>query len=160
MDFKSLNDWKSNSLPWIDWNVCNLIFSSVVVGNCDEILLRTVVISGILSIIGCSLLASVLLSAFKIIVIGTNLTVVVSNLGVVIGLYVVVTFWCWTVFTRVGFDNSDPFVELIVRGVDVNVEWNALAVVDVIAEPNEKCGIVFWSILFSTISDSAMSLSS
>lgn len=84
----------------------------------------------------------------------------VSCFGDVIGLLVMVTFCCWIVFVGVGFDNNDPFVDVIARGVDVNVECDTLGVVDVITEPNEKCGIVFWSMLFSTISDSPISLSS
>lgn len=64
--------------PWTDWNVCNLIFSSVVTGNRDTILLRMVV-SGSFSMIACSLLASVLLSVCRTVVIGTYLTVVVSG---------------------------------------------------------------------------------
>lgn len=57
-----------------------MIFSSVVVGNFVAIELRTVV-SDSFSIIGCSLLASVLLSLFNVVVMmGTYLTVVVSGL--------------------------------------------------------------------------------
>lgn len=41
-------------------------------------------------------------------------------------------------------DVDCPFVVLVILGVDVGVvEWNELIVVDVIDEPNEKCGIVF-----------------
>lgn len=38
-----------------------------------------------------------------------------------------------------------PFVVVVVirGGVDDAVEWNELTVVEVIGEPNEKCGIVF-----------------
>lgn len=36
-----------------------------------------------------------------------------------------------------------PFVVVVIRGVDDAVEWNELTVVEVIGEPNEKCGIVF-----------------
>lgn len=63
-----------------------------MVGIFDDITLRFVVISDIFSIICCSLLASVLLSGFKITVIGTNLTVVLSCFGDVAGLFVVVIF--------------------------------------------------------------------
>lgn len=56
-----------------------MIFSSVVVGDLDAIIFR-IVVSGCFPIIGCSLLASVLLSVLSTIVMGTNLTVVVSGL--------------------------------------------------------------------------------
>lgn len=76
----------------------------------------------------------------------------------------VVTFWWCVVLVTVVFDVVDcPFVVVVVirgGGVDDAVEWNELTVVEVIGEPNEKCGIVFWSILFSTISDSTISASS
>lgn len=64
-----------------------------MVGSFGAIMLRSVVISGNFSIIGCSLLASVLLSVFKITVIGTNLTVVVSCFAdvVVVGRFVMLT---------------------------------------------------------------------
>lgn len=45
---------------WTDWNVCNFIFSSEDVGIFDVILFRIVVCTGTFSIIGCSLLDSVL----------------------------------------------------------------------------------------------------
>lgn len=61
-----------------------MIFSSVVVvvvvGNFDVVIELRMVVSGIFSIIACSLLASVLLSVFRTVVIGTYLTVVVSGL--------------------------------------------------------------------------------
>lgn len=116
-----------------------------MVGDFDVIALRmVVVVSAIFSMIGCSLLASVLLSGVNIMVIGTNLTVVVSCFGVVVvvivGLFIMVTFW--TVCIGVDIDNNGgAFVELIDFGV---VEWNAVVAVDVVAESNEnKCGIVF-----------------
>lgn len=81
--------------------------------------------------------------------------------------YDVVTFWWCVVLVTVGFSDVEcPFgVVVVIRdGVadddDDAVEWNELTVVEVIGEPNEKCGIVFWSILFSTISDSTISASS
>lgn len=46
-------------------------------------------------------------------------------------------------FVDVGFINNGPFVDDIVRGVVVIGECDALGVVDVMTEPNEKCGIVF-----------------
>lgn len=50
----------------------------MVVGIFDVIELR-IVVSGSLPMVGCSLLASVLLSVFRTMVIGTNFTVVVSG---------------------------------------------------------------------------------
>lgn len=48
------------------------MFSSVVVGNLVDVDLFGIVVSvGSFSMMGCSLLASVLLSVFKIVVIGT-----------------------------------------------------------------------------------------
>lgn len=48
------------------------------------------------------------------------------------------------VLVTAGFGDVDcPFVVLVIRGVDDAVDWNELTVVDVIGEPNEKCGIVF-----------------
>lgn len=61
-----------------------------MVGIFDAITLR-IVVSGILSMIGCSLLASVLLSVFESNVMGTNLYVVVS--GDVDGFVEMVVFW-------------------------------------------------------------------
>lgn len=147
-------------IPWTDWNVCNLIFSSVVTGNLDTIELRMVV-SGNFSMIICSLLASVLLSVCRTVVIGTYLTVVVSGFDDNVDRLGVVSFWCCVVLeTMLGFDDVDcPFVVVVNFGVDDAVEWNELTV-DVTGEPNEKCGIVFWSILFSIISDSTISASS
>lgn len=148
--------------PWTDWNVCNLIFSSVVVGNLDatEFL---VVVSGCFPTMGCSLLASVLLSVFRTIVMGTNLAVVVSGLNDVDdddGIwFVCVIFWCWILLEAVGFGGTVAFVVVVICDVN-DVEWYEVAVVDGTDEPNEKCGIVFWSMLFSTISGSTMSVSS
>lgn len=145
-------------IPWTDWNVCNLIFSSVVTGSLDPIELRMVV-SGSFSMIGCSLLDSVLLSVCRTVVIGTYLTVVVSGFGRDVDRLDVVSFWCCVV-VEIGFDDVDcPFVVVGILGVDDAVEWNELTV-DVTDEPNEKCGIVFWSMLFSIISDSTTSASS
>lgn len=126
-----------------------------------------IVISGSLLINSGSLFGSVLLSTFKTIVIGTNLTVVVSGLNDDtddVGFFVVVIFWWWVVLADVGFGDDESFVVFKMCVVD-DADWIELAVVvvvvvDEIDEPNEKCGIVFWSILFSKISGSTMSVSS
>lgn len=71
---------------WTDWNVCNLMLSSVVVaGNLVSNELIMVVADanvgeGSLSMMCCSALDSVLLSVFNNVVIGTYFTVVVSDL--------------------------------------------------------------------------------
>lgn len=76
-----------NVVPsWTDWNVCNLMFCSVVVAGklVNNEFLIVVVAAGInagnLSMMCCSELDSVLLSVLSNDVIGTYFTVVVSNL--------------------------------------------------------------------------------
>lgn len=126
-----------------------MIFSSVVVGSLDETTLRTVV-SDTLSTIGCSLLFSVLLSVFKEMVIGMYPTVVVTGFRVVSGLFAVVNFGRLVVLITVEIDGVDPFVAFVILEAvedededEDGDEYNEVAVVDVIDEPNEKCGIVF-----------------
>lgn len=105
------------------------------------------VVSGTRSIIGCSLLGSVLLSVFKANVVTTDFTVVVSGLTDDNGLLTIVTFWCifGCIVETVDFDCVDKVVVSVIRGVDVDVDGKCVdvTVVVVIDEPSEKCGIVF-----------------
>lgn len=141
---------------WTDWNVCNLTFSSVDVGILDVIIFWFVVIV-ILSRLCCSLLASVLLSVLKTVVIGIYLVVVlIGRIVVVLCTFLVVELLWWriaAVVVIIGFVVVKTFLDVVLC-------VGITAVVDCSGIPNEKWGIVFWSILFSTISASIMSASS
>lgn len=95
-----------------------------------------------------------LLSVYSDAVVGIYLNVVDSGRCDSVWFRITTRFCC--VDVGIGFCDVYTF-GVVICGVDA-VEWNDVAVVG--NAPNEKCGIVFWSMLFSTISGSTNAASS